>query len=123
MGDQPRQQQAGAVHQALDIGVDHGVPVVQVAVGCRVSAQSQAGIVDKAGELVELCRQTCNGLFHGLAITHVQHQAVYPGLLREFGTQGIQALFTAPGQHQRPARLGETAGTGFAKSRGGPGDE
>ncbi|MCY1181220.1 hypothetical protein D9M73_217130 [compost metagenome] len=123
MGDQPRQQQAGAVHQALDIGIDHGVPVVQVALGRRVGTQGQASIVDKPGERVEFGRQTGNGLLHGLAITHVQHQAVYPGLFRQFGTQGIQALFTAPGQHQRPASPGKTAGTSFAKSRGGPGDE
>ncbi|MNI61070.1 hypothetical protein D3C73_1163210 [compost metagenome] len=45
------------------------------------------------------------------------------GLLRQLGTQGIQALFTAPRQHQLPASLGKTAGAGFTKTGGRAGNK
>ncbi|MOA00312.1 hypothetical protein D3C78_1196680 [compost metagenome] len=53
MGDQPGQQQAGAVHQALDVGIDHGVPIIQIALGRRIRPQGQPGVVDQPAQLGE----------------------------------------------------------------------
>ncbi|MNH12646.1 hypothetical protein D3C79_721950 [compost metagenome] len=123
MGDQPWQQQAGAVHQALDVGVDHGFPVIEVALGRRVSAQGQACVVDQPAQLGERRWQVGDGRFHGLAVTHIEHQAVHFGLLRQLGTQRFQALLTATGQHQRPAGFSKTTGAGFAEAGGCASDE
>ncbi|MNG02973.1 hypothetical protein D3C84_860270 [compost metagenome] len=116
MGDQARQQQASAVEQPFHIGVDHGVPVIEVALGRRVNAQGQAGVVDQPAQFGEGWRQVGDGLFHGLAITHIHDQAMDFGLLRQLGTEGIEAFFTTAGQHQFPAGLGKTTGTGFTKT-------
>ncbi|MCY1457527.1 hypothetical protein D9M71_748310 [compost metagenome] len=86
MGDQPWQQQTGAVHQALDVGVDHGFPVIQVALGGRVGAQGQAGVVDQPAQLGERRRQVGNRRFHGLAVTHIDYQTVHFSLLRQLCT-------------------------------------
>ena len=116
VGDQPRQQQARAVEQALDVGVDHGVPVVQVAGLRRVGAQRQAGVVDQAAQGGELFRQVVHGRAHRRAVAHVQGQRQHPGLRRKLTGQGLQTLLATAGEHQRPAGLGETTGAGFAEA-------
>ncbi|MNM92068.1 hypothetical protein D3C81_1043880 [compost metagenome] len=123
VGDQPWQQQAGGVHQALDVGVDHGFPVVQAAVLRGIDAQRQACVVDQATQLVETRRQVGEGVFHGLAVTHVEHQAVNLGLGRQLGAQGVQTLLAAAGENQLPASLGETPGSGFAETGSRASDE
>ena len=47
VSNQARKQQVSGVKQAFDIGVDHGFPIVELALRGRVSAYSQPGIVDK----------------------------------------------------------------------------
>ncbi|MNQ91975.1 hypothetical protein D3C85_1073770 [compost metagenome] len=123
MGDQPWQQQAGGVHQALDVGVDHGFPVVQAAVLRRVHTQRQACVVDQAAQFVEAGRQAGDSLLHGLAVTHVEYQAVHFGLGRQFGAQGVQALLAAASEHQLPASFGKAAGGGLAETGSGASDE
>ncbi|MCY1176489.1 hypothetical protein D9M73_167640 [compost metagenome] len=123
VGDQAWQQQTGAVHQAFDVGVDHGVPIVQVALGCRIDAQGQPGVVDQPTQLGKGRRQIGNRLLHGLAITHIEHQAMDFGLLRQLGAQRIEALFTTACQHQFPACVGKTTGTGFTKTGGRAGNK
>ncbi|MCY1436094.1 hypothetical protein D9M71_522090 [compost metagenome] len=97
MGDQAWQQQAGGVHQALDVGVDHGFPVVQAAVLRRIYTQRETCVVDQASNFFEPGRQAGDGLLHGLAVTHIEHQAVHFGLGRQFGAQGVQALLAPAG--------------------------
>ena len=123
VSDQARKQRAGGVDQAFDVGVDHGVPVVQVALGRRVDAQGETCVVDQATDLRELGRQIFNSLLNGLTIAHVQCQGVHLGLFGQLGAQRLQTLFTATGQHQRPARLCKTACTGLAKPGSGTGNE
>ena len=123
VSDQAGQQQTSAVHQAFDVGVDHGVPIVEVALGRRVNAQGQAGVVDQPAQFGEGRRQVGNRLLHGLAITHVEHQAMDLGLLRQLGAQRIEALFTTAGQHQFPAGFGKTTGAGFTKTGGRAGNK
>src|SRR5690349_2603168 len=45
------------------------------------------------------------------------------GLLRQLGAQRIEALFTTACQHQFPACVGKTTGTGFTKTGGRAGNK
>ncbi len=123
MGDEPWQQQASGVHQALDVGVDHGFPVVQAAVLRSIHTQRQAGVVDQTANLFKAGRKVGNSLLHGLAVTHVQHQAMHFGLGRQFSAQGIQALFAAPSEYQLPAGFCKAAGGGLAETGSRASDE
>jgi hypothetical protein len=110
IGDQARQQQVGGGQQALDVGVDHGFPVVEVAFGRGIGAHGQSGVVDQPAQLGERGRQAGNRRFHALAVTHVHHQAVYFGLLGKLFDQRVQTLGTTTGEHQFPASFGKTDG-------------
>jgi hypothetical protein len=113
----------GDVDQAGDVGVDHGVPVLQRHLLRRLGRQRQAGVVDQHGDAAEGRRQLGDHLLHGSGVTHVEGGDVYRHLGAQFGLQLLQALETATGQHQRPAGLGKAAGGGAAEAGGGTGDE
>ena len=116
MGNQARQQQVSGGQQALDVGIDHGFPIVEVALGRRVGAHGQAGVVDQAAQRGERRRQVGDGLLHAFAVAHIHHQAMHFGLLGKLFDQGVQALGTTTGEHQFPAGLGKATGTGFAET-------
>ena len=122
-GDQRRQQRVGDVDQAGDVGVDHGVPVGEIDLLRRLRRQRQAGVVDQAIDLAELAGQLLDHLLHRAGMAHVAGGDVHRHLRRQLALQRFQALAAPPGEDQRPAGLGEAAGSGAAEAGGGAGDE
>jgi hypothetical protein len=123
VGDQPRQQHSRGVHQALDVGVHHRLPLVQVAALGGVDAEGQAGVVDEAAQGGEVGRQAVDGGLHGGAVAHVHGQRQHRGGGRQLGRQRLQAVLAAAGDDQLPAGGGKAPRAGLAETRGGAGDE
>ena len=67
-----RHQRAAHVEQALDVGVDHRVPVVEVATLQRVEAQGQSGVVDQHVDLGPVGLQAAADVKHLLLVSHVE---------------------------------------------------
>ena len=72
--------------QTFDIGVDHRLPVVEVALIFRFKSQGKAGIIDEHVNLLPLLRQTLDGLAGCIAISDVE------GEDEHFGALGLQLL-------------------------------
>ncbi|KPX28824.1 hypothetical protein ALP68_04996 [Pseudomonas ficuserectae] len=123
MRNQTWKQQACGVGQTFDVGVDHGVPVIQIALGRRVDPQRQTGVVDQPANAAELFRQICDSTLHCLAVTHIQYQRMHLGLLRQLGAQRGKTVLATAGQYQRPACFGKTAGTGLTETGSSARDE
>lgn len=113
----------GDVDQAGDVGVDHGVPVGEIDLLRRLRRQCQAGVVDQAIDLAEFGRQLRHHLLHRAGLAHVERGDMHRHLRRQLALQFFQTLAAPPGEHQRPAGLGEAAGGGTAEAGGGAGDE
>ena len=78
-------------HQALAVGVDHLVPVVERRLVRRLEPQRQAGVVDQQIDRREIGRQPGDRLRHGRAVAHVERQDEQP-LVAELGAQRFQPI-------------------------------
>src|SRR6201999_1876820 len=71
-GDHAGQDGPGAVGQALAVGVDHLVPLVQVGLWSGSQAEGQAGVVDQDVDLGELGRQAGYGIGYRGSVAHLE---------------------------------------------------
>jgi len=122
-GLEHRQGGGDAVQQALDVDVDHLVPLVGQARRHRGDGHV-AGVVDQH---VDPAEGLDGGGDHGVGVgldgdvgPDGDRLAAGGG---DLGDQGLQAVDAAGGQHQAGALGGEVAGGGFAQAAAGPGDD
>ncbi|GHB17285.1 hypothetical protein GCM10009038_15040 [Salinicola rhizosphaerae] len=121
--DQRRQKRVSHVDKPRDVGVDHGVPVLDLDLLRRLGRQRQSRIVDQRAHALERLRQFIDRFLHGLVIAHIEHDDVHVDLVGEFRLQRVEAIATTPGEHQRPASLGKTMGGSAAESGSRTGDK
>ena len=96
--------------QALDIGVDHGLPVIEVALVFGFEAEGQAGIIDEYVDLLPLLGQAFDGLAGGLAVADVEGEDEHLGALGlQLLADGFQLLYVTASQDESVAIGGELA--------------
>jgi len=94
-GDHAGQDRAGAVHQALAVGVDHLVPVVKFGFLGRLEAEREAGVVDEHVDGFELRWQPSDGRRDRTLVPDVKGQRENLGT--EFGREVPDPLRPAGG--------------------------
>ena len=97
--------------QSLDVGIDHGVPVVVGAFILGLKTKGEAGIVDEHIDVFPLGGEVLDALGGFLAITHVENQrkhfCTFSG---KFFTYFLESLGVAAGEDEAVAVGGELAG-------------
>ena len=68
--------------QAFDVGVDHGLPVVQVAFVFGFEPKGQTSVIHQHVDLLPGGGQALDGLTGCLPIAHVEGEGKYLGALR-----------------------------------------
>ncbi len=117
--DHSGNDRARHVEQALDVGVDHLFPVLDVAEVELVEAAAEARIVDEDVDFGPLRRQAVNRVLHGAVIADVEIDGVdggrspFQGRGRHFGE------FPGPARCQQEAR--SFGGKGKSSSRANAG--
>jgi hypothetical protein len=101
------QDRAGDVDQALAVGVDHLVPVVEVGVLGRAETEREAGVVDEQVDRGEIAGERGNGGGHGVTVADVERHRQQRGA--EFGGQVLEAVHPAGGRDDPGARGREPA--------------
>ena len=110
-----RRDRAHGVQEALDVGVEHGRPVLGVAPLKWLEPQTQAGVGHCDVEFVVLqCRH------HGRSIAHVEADAL---AIAQLGGESVQVIRSSRGQHAARTGGGQGAGDGGPDPRGCPRDE
>ena len=117
----PGKDTSGEVTQPLDVGVDHGFPVLNVGLVGAFQPQRQAGIVDQDIDLFELLGQPRDHGLDGFIVAHIQLDRQHRNRT-ELLLQGPQPVTPASGEDQTPPFGGKTFGTGLAESGGGSGN-
>jgi len=107
--DHPRQHRAGHVEQALDVGVDHLFPVLQVGLVDLVEPAREPRVVDQDVHRLPAFGQGRDGGCDCLCIAHVQHDRVGLDavLCGQFPGQRVEAFLAARGQDQVDALGGQ----------------
>src|SRR6202042_552372 len=120
-GDHARQHRAGAVDQALAVGVDHLVPVVQVGVLGRVQAEREAGVVHQQVYRPEPLRQRGDVRRDAVTVPDVKlHREDLPA---ELVLEILQPIRAAGGGDDARTVGGEPAGYCGAEAAARAGDE
>ena len=112
--DHAWQEGAGDMHQALAVGVDHGVPLGQVCRLRRAQAQCQACVVDQHIDGGPCRRQLCGQGGYGGGIGHVQLNG--QELVAQLLGQGVELVFAPCGGNHAVAGLYKAARHGGAKT-------
>ena len=96
-----RHYQSGHQQQSLDIGVNHGFPVIEVTLIFRFQSKRQSGIVYQHVNLTPFFRQSGNFLHRLFAVSHVESQCQHLcPFLRQFPFNLCQPLLVATCQNQ-----------------------
>ena len=106
--------------QPLDIGVDHGLPVVGVTLVFWLEAQCEASIIDEYVDLLPLLRQALDGLAGSLAVSDVKSEDEHVGALGlQLLTDGFQLLNVTAVKDEPVAISGEFVGAAEADAARG----
>jgi hypothetical protein len=116
-----RQHGHGGVEQALDIGIDHLLPVLEPGAGDGLAAQRQAAIVEEAGDGTEIGGERRDGGLDALLVREVERGGVDEA--GELGLERFQPLDAAACSDDLPAVPGEQPRRGGTETGGGAGDE
>jgi hypothetical protein len=121
----PRQNRAGHREHALDIGVDHLVPVAHVAAVDRVERPAEARIVDQDSDLRPLGGQLGQHVRHHGGVAHVEREGVHLGSVFPLEVRGQRLEpIGAPGDQEQPRAGGcKGARARLADSGGGTRDQ
>jgi len=121
---------AAHVQQTLHVGVQHGVPVVEVSLLDRRHACGQPGVVHQQVDVLPVVGQAVDGALHFVVVAHVHAQGMHHGATLdgavqalELALQHFEPVAAATGDDDAPAFAGEAAGGGLAEAGGGAGDE
>ncbi len=110
--------------QAFDVGVDHGLPVVEVAFVFGFESQGEAGIIDEHVDLLPLLGQSFDGLAGCLAVSDVEGEHDDLGAFSlELLTDGLEFLHVTAIEDEAVAIVGEFTGATEADAAGGACDE
>ena len=121
--DQARQQLVGDGDEAADVGVDHLLPLREVAALGRPGAERQTGVVHQQIDPGEGLGQGGERRVHRGVIAHVEGGDMGDLWASELLGQRREALGAAGGDHHLPATGDEAAGGGGTETGGGAGDE
>ena len=123
--DHPRHDGAGHIEQPFDVGVDHLLPVLDVALVELFQAAAEAGVVDQHVDFGPLRRQRADSLLDGLAVAHIEADRVHsfcPAL--QCGRGYLGQFAGAAGGQQQPGSLGRKSQCrGRAYARRGSGNK
>ena len=116
--DHSRQDRPRHVEKALDVGVDHVVPVVVLPLLHGVQAAGQSRVVDEDVGGHPLALQASDEFIHLGAVPHVEGggDALKPAGARDLPRQRLQPFAPAPGQHETHPHRGQGVRTGLADS-------
>ena len=120
-GDHAGQDRAGAVDQALAVGVDHLVPVVKVGLLGGPEAEREARVVDEHVDGAELLRQALDRGGDAGPVPDVELQR--EDLRAELVGEILQPVSAAGGHDDARTVGGEPAGHRGAEAAARPGDE
>ena len=111
--------------EGLDVGVDHGEGVVEVALMLLVGAEGETGVVDEDIDVAEVGGKVADGGFGRGAIPNVEGEQVDGGgvALLELLFEGLELFDAAGVEDEAMAGLRELARTGLAYAGGCAGDE
>ena len=111
--------------KGLDVGVNHGKGVVEVALVLLVGAEGEAGVVDEDVDVAELSRKRADGFFGTRTIADIEGEQEDVGgeVSLELLLEGLELFDTAGVEDETMAGLGELARTGLAYAGGCAGDE
>lgn len=110
--------------QTLDIGVDHGLPVVEVALVFGFESQGEACIIDEHVDGLPFLGQTLDGLAGCFTVSYVEGQDEHLGALGfELLTDGFQLLNITAIQDEAVAIIGEFLGAAEADAARGACDK
>ena len=120
--DHPRQQRARHVEEALDVRVDHVVPVVVLPLLHGVQAAGQAGVVDQDVDGHALAFQPVRESDHAGAVSNVEDAGTDLGAAapRDVRRHGLQPVTPAADQDGVHTRVGQAPGGRFADTGRGP---
>ena len=109
----PGHHEARHRQQSLDVGVDHRLPVIKVALVFRLQPQGQSGIIHQHVDLLPVSRKVVDIFLGLLAVSHVkgERQHFRPAV-GQFLPDGSQTVLVAACQDQTVAIGGELPGTG-----------
>ena len=110
--------------QTLDVGLDHGVPVVVAAFVLGFEAEGEAGVVDEDIDGEKLLTDGGNGLAGGLAVADVEAEGLHVGAcLPQLFSDVVELLLAPAGYHEVIAATGEALGAAASDAAGGTGDQ
>ena len=116
--------ETGHREQAADVGVEHDVPFVEIALMFLVHSEYQSGVVDEHVYVLPFAFQRVEGRYDFLAVTYVerQHECVGPGP-GQLGLQGLSLFRFAAVDDDVIAACCELSRAGLADTACGTGDE
>ena len=98
--------------QTFDVGINHGLPIVEIAFVFWLQSKSQPCIVHQHIDLLPLCRQRLDAFLSHFAISHVEGQGQHVSTFsRQFLLDVGQPLLVSTGKNQPVTVLGEFPGT------------
>jgi hypothetical protein len=115
------QDRARAVNDALDVGVDHRLPIVEIGLGRGLEAEREPGIVDEDVGVGEGAGQGRDRGLDRRALAHVEMQRMK--IRAEFLRQHREAIVAPPGADDLHPGLDVAPRQGGAESGRGAGDE
>ena len=118
----PGSSSADGIDEARDIGVDHGLPIVDVGLGGGLQAEREAGIGEDDVDGVEGGGEGGDGGIDGGAVADVELDDVAV-VGAQFVLQVDQAILAAAGRDHLAAGGDIAARRGGAEAGGGAGDE
>ena len=71
-GHHPGHYGAGHVEQSLDVGVDHGVPVIGITLVFRFEAEGESGVVDEHLNVAPFLGEVGYGRFGGFTVGDIK---------------------------------------------------
>ena len=92
---------AGAIHESLDVGVDHRFPIVHSRLVRRLQAKGKPGIIHEYVDLGKRSGQRCDGSLDGIPVAYVENERM--NVLAELLAERIQPLAAATRRDNPPS--------------------
>ena len=99
--------------QTANVGINHRVPVAEVAFVFLIQSEGQSGVVDEQVDVLPVSGECFNGLACGFAVAHIEAEGEdLCAVLPEFGSDSVQKMLFSSVEDETPAFAGETLGAG-----------
>lgn len=110
--------------QALDVGIDHSVPIFGITLILPVEAESETGIVDKHVDLLPLRFERLDGTGGSVGITNIEHEALHASVLSfEAGAKRLKAVGATGSKNQVITTYGKASCAGLTDATGSAGNK